>query len=230
MAHPSLLNKCGVNLALLLSSFLQLSLEAFHPISSMLKVLATMHHPGIRSLRFALFVSVLRVPLRSTFILSNYATQFLFSKKLIPLSPLLIAVPLSIQNRESSCGRTEGVCPNPLIEKRMKQARVWGSWSVYSLYLPPIHGRAESHPLTSLLPIAHLSHFTPSCVQSVAIMVTDVPAVLYVVITITIKNSKCFFLSPDSFYRSEFFFLALNKEKKESQFMLLVTRRSLYVG
>lgn len=33
---------------------------------------------------------------------------------------------------------------------------------------PPTHGRAESHPLTSLHPIAHLSRLPPSCVQSVA--------------------------------------------------------------
>lgn len=49
-AHPSLLNKCGVNLALLLPfSFLQVSLEAFHFISSILRVLPTMHLPGMHS-------------------------------------------------------------------------------------------------------------------------------------------------------------------------------------
>lgn len=61
-AHPSLLNKCGVNFALLLSfSFLQLSLEAFYSISSMLRVLATMPRPGMHSVCF-LFLLLLLSP------------------------------------------------------------------------------------------------------------------------------------------------------------------------
>lgn len=48
----------------------------------------------------------------------------------------------------------------------MKQARVRGCWSVYSPSLPPIPGRAESHPLTRLHSVTHLSHIAPSCVQS----------------------------------------------------------------
>lgn len=56
-AHPSLLNKRGVNFALLLSfSFLQLSLEAFYSISSMLRVLATMPRPGMHSICFAFLI------------------------------------------------------------------------------------------------------------------------------------------------------------------------------
>ena len=55
-AHPSLPNKCGVNFALLLSfSFLQLSLEAFYSISSILRALATMPWPGMHSQCIALF-------------------------------------------------------------------------------------------------------------------------------------------------------------------------------
>lgn len=79
-AHPSLLNKRGVNFALLPSfSFLQLSLEAFYSISSMLRALATMPRPGMHSLRFALFVSILLIIFRTTLMLSsNYARQFLF--------------------------------------------------------------------------------------------------------------------------------------------------------
>lgn len=58
-AHPSLPNKRGVNFALHLSfSFLQLSLEAFYSISSLLRVLATMPRPGMHGLRFAFFVSI----------------------------------------------------------------------------------------------------------------------------------------------------------------------------
>lgn len=48
----------------------------------------------------------------------------------------------------------------------MKQARVRGCWSVYSPSLPPIPGRAESHSLTRLYSVTHLSHIAPSCVQS----------------------------------------------------------------
>lgn len=51
----------------------------------------------------------------------------------------------------------------------MNRARGWGSWSVCSPSLsPPTHGRAESHPLTTLHLYAYLSPFSPSCVQSVA--------------------------------------------------------------
>lgn len=54
-AHPSLLNKRGVNFALLLFfSFLPLSLEAFYSIFSMLRVLATMPRPGMHSIWFTL--------------------------------------------------------------------------------------------------------------------------------------------------------------------------------
>lgn len=80
VAHPSLLNKRGVNFALLLFfSFLQFSLEAFYSISSMLRVLATMPWSGMHSLCCAFFVSFLLIIFQTTFILSsNYARQFLF--------------------------------------------------------------------------------------------------------------------------------------------------------
>lgn len=61
MAHPSLLNKCGVNLALLLSSFLQLSLEAFSSITGALRALATVPRPGMRSFWFAFFPPLVSV-------------------------------------------------------------------------------------------------------------------------------------------------------------------------
>lgn len=55
-AHPSLPNKCGVNLALLLScSFLQLSLEVFYSISSILRVSQCL---GLECIVFALFLSL----------------------------------------------------------------------------------------------------------------------------------------------------------------------------
>lgn len=59
-AHPSLPNKCGVNLALLLPfSFLQLSLEAFYFFASMLRVLVPMPSPGMHSIYFSLLSSCL---------------------------------------------------------------------------------------------------------------------------------------------------------------------------
>lgn len=68
-AHPSLLNKCGVNFALLLSfSFLQLSLEAFYFFSSMLRALVTMPSPGKHSVCFTLFVSMIYMIYRATVI------------------------------------------------------------------------------------------------------------------------------------------------------------------
>lgn len=167
MAHPSLLNECGVNLALLLSSFLQLSLEAFSSVISMLRALATVPHSGMHSFWFTLFVSVFGLIFKELiFFFFCLVRLYGFCFCLVPVCPVLTAVPLSIQNWESSCGCTERVYPNPLIERRMKQARVWGCWSVYSPSLPPILGRAESHPRTRLHLIAHLSHITTSCVQS----------------------------------------------------------------
>lgn len=94
---------------------------------------------------------------------------YCFCFSLVPACPVLTAVPLSIQNWESPCDCTKRVCPNPLIERRMKQARVRGCWSVYSPSLPPILGRAESHPLTRLHSVTHLSHIAPSCVQSLCV-------------------------------------------------------------
>ena len=96
-AHPSLLNKCGVNFALLPSfSFLQLSLEAFYSISSMLRVLATMPRPGMHSICVTLLVSIMPKIFRTTLILlSNLAIQFLLiTHFLVPCSHCCSAIHL----------------------------------------------------------------------------------------------------------------------------------------
>lgn len=50
--------------------------------------------------------------------------------------------------------------------------------------LTPIHGRAESHPLTSLHPITSLSHLTPCAVGS-QLLSFSVNAVVPVVLNMT---------------------------------------------
>lgn len=179
-AHPSLLNKRGVNFALLLSfSFLQLSLEAFYCISSTLRALPTMPRPGMHSICVSLFVFIVPMILSTSLILlSNFSTVSVQSSS---LSLVLTAVPLSIpKSRESPCGRAETVCLIPSLREE-KNETGQGVGELECLFpnltpTSPTHGRAESHPLTSLHPIAHLSHFTPSCVQSVAWFVVWSPS------------------------------------------------------
>lgn len=99
-AHPSLLNKRGVNFALLLSfSFLQLSLEAFSSISSKLRTLATMPRPGMHSLCFALIVSILLVIFRTTFFypLTMLDTFCLITLSLVSYSHRCPAIHLQIE-------------------------------------------------------------------------------------------------------------------------------------
>lgn len=125
---------------------------------------------GMHSLHFSIFASFMHIILRS--ILFNYSIQFLFV--FIPLS-LVFTVPLSIQNGESSCDCTERVCPNPLIERRMKQAWEWGSWSADSLSSPPSMGGQKATPSPVFDPLPVYPILLPvlwavSCLVSVSIL------------------------------------------------------------
>lgn len=152
------------------SPFLQLSLEAFYSISSMLRALATMPWPGMHSLRFALFVSIILVIFGSALIYfkSNYATQCLFLTHSLVFCSLCCPA-IHLKSRELLWPRWESL-PNPLIERREEWNRPGcggaGAFIPHPYPPPPTHGRAESHPLASLHPIAHLYHFTPSCAVS----------------------------------------------------------------
>lgn len=117
MAHPSLLNKRGVNFALLLS--FPFSSAFFRSILLHLQHVKSVSHntrPGMHNLRFAPVVYISLIIFQTTLISSYYAIQFLFiTNSLVSCSHCCPAIHL--KSREPLWPHWESL-PNPFIERR----------------------------------------------------------------------------------------------------------------
>ena len=158
VAHPSLPNKRGVNFALLLScSFLQVSLEAFYSIASILIASAAIPGTGMHRVFviLCLLVSIVLQIFRPTLI-SYLILLYSFCLWLFPLSPVLTDVPLPVRNWESPCGRTETVSLIPsLIEEKNKTGQGVGELGCLFPFLtphPPPMGGQKATPSPAFIP------------------------------------------------------------------------------